>query len=248
MATDGPQYYDAASVFETYSEMRKRRDSPNETIEAPVFDTLVGDPRGLRVLDLGCGTALLGRDLLARGASEYVGLEGSRKMAAAARTTLRDTSGVVVEERIETWPYPSGAFDLVVSRLALHYIADIPLLLANVAHALVDGGRLIFSVEHPAITSCSRGWKEGTVRQDWLVDDYFKTGARVTRWLGGEVQKYHRTVEDYFAAMTGAGFAVEELREGRPRAEMFADAETFERRRRIPLFLILAGRKRVGSA
>lgn len=244
MAADGPDFYDDQSVFKTYAEMRQRRDSPNETMEAPVFDELAGVVRGLRVLDLGCGAASVGRDMLARGASEYLGLEGSKRMAAAARATLRGTSGVVVEQRIETWAYPARAFDLVVSRLALHYVADLRSLLANVARALVEGGRLVFSVEHPVITSCSRGWKEGTVRQDWLVDDYFETGARVTRWLGGEVRKYHRTVEDHFAAMSAAGFVVEELREGRPRVEMFTDVETFERRERIPLFLIIAGRKR----
>ena len=244
MTSDGPDFYDDESVFRTYSEMRQRRDSPNETIEAPVFRELVGDVRALRVLDLGCGTASVGRELLARGARQYVGLEGSRRMATAAREQLRDTAGVIIDGRIETWTYPPRAFDLVVSRLALHYVADLRALLANVARALVDGGRLVFSVEHPVITSCSRGWKEGTVRRDWLVDDYFKTGSRRTRWLGGEVRKYHRTVEDHFAAMSAAGFAVEELREARPRVEMFADVATFERRTRIPLFLIMAGRKR----
>jgi SAM-dependent methyltransferase len=244
MAADGPDFYDDESVFATYASMRERLDSPNDTMEAPVIDELLGDVTGLKVLDLGCGAATLGRDLLARGASTYVGVDGSRRMAAAARATLDGTAGIVVEHRIETWDHPSCAFDLAVSRLALQYVADVTPLFARVAHALVDGGRFVFSVEHPVITSCSRGWKEGTLRQDWLVDDYFRTGARVTSWLGGEVRKYHRTVEDYFAAMRAAGFSVEALREARPRAEMFSDLRTFERRKRIPLFLIVAGRYR----
>ncbi|MCU1279118.1 MAG: Methyltransferase type 11 [bacterium] len=243
MASDGPDFYDDDSVFATYAAMRKRTDSPNETMEAPVFHELVGDVRGLRILDLGCGTASLGRELLARGARTYVGVDGSRKMAAAARATLAGTPGVVVEHRIETFPYGTGAFDLAVSRLALHYVADVRPLFASVAQSLVDDGRFVFSIEHPVITSCSRGWKEGTVRQDWLVDGYFDTGPRVTSWLGGEVQKYHRTVEDYFEAMRAAGFAVEQLREASPRPEMFTTAETYERRKRIPLFLIIGARR-----
>ena len=55
--------------------------------------------------------------------------------------------------------------------------------------------------------------------------------------------KYHRTVEDYFRALQEAGFVVEQLRESRPQREQFADEQTYERRRRIPLFLFLAGRK-----
>ena len=61
--------------------------------------------------------------------------------------------------------------------------------------------------------------------------------------MGGRVVKYHRTVEDYFGALQQAGFAVEQLREARPSPEQFADPATYERRQRIPLFLILAGRK-----
>lgn len=241
MAADGPDFYDDDAVFARYTSMRERRDSPNDTMEAPVVEELLGDVRGRRILDLGCGAASLGRALLDRGAASYVGVEGSRNMAAAARATLDGTCGVVVESRLEAWSHPAGAFDLALSRLALHYVADVRPLFARVAGALADGGRFVFSVEHPVITSCSRGWQEGTTRRDWLVDDYFVTGARVTRWLGGEVRKYHRTVEDYFAAMRRAGFAVEHLAEACPRPEHFSDAETFERRKRIPLFLIVAG-------
>ena len=59
--------------------------------------------------------------------------------------------------------------------------------------------------------------------------------------MGGTVRKYHRTVEDYFRALQEAGFVVEQLRESRPQREQFADAQIYERRRRIPLFLFLAG-------
>jgi hypothetical protein len=76
-----------------------------------------------------------------------------------------------------------------------------------------------------------------------VVDDYFASGARETAWLGGTVRKYHRTIEDYFRALQDAGFVVEQLRESRPRREHFADEQTYQRRKRIPLFLFLAGRK-----
>jgi hypothetical protein len=61
--------------------------------------------------------------------------------------------------------------------------------------------------------------------------------------MGGTVRIYHRTVEDYFRLLQDAGFAVEQLRESRPRREQFADVQTYERRLRIPLFLFLVGRK-----
>jgi SAM-dependent methyltransferase len=243
MGARGPDFYDDDRVFATYTAHRQRAGNPNEALEKPIFLELLGAVTGLRVLDLGCGDAAFGRELLRAGCRGYVGLEASRNMLAAAREQLAGTPAQVVRTTIEDWAYPAGAFDLVISRLALHYVEDVEALFTQVFRTLIDGGRFIFSVEHPVITSCNRGWPAGTPRQDWVVDDYHVVGPRLTRWLGGEVIKYHRTVEDYFGTLQRTGFAVEALREARPERERFAEEEAYVRRRRIPLFLLLAARK-----
>ena len=243
MSASGPAFYDDDAVFATYKAARQRRDSPNNTLEQPVMLELAGALVGRRVLDLGCGDAAFGREVLAHAGSAYLGVEGSRNMAALASETLVGTSGQVLHCAIEDWEAPAAAFDLAVARLSLHYLADLAPVFAQVYHALADGGRFVFSVEHPVITSCDRGWPEGTLRQAWMVDDYFVTGVRENTWMGGTVRKYHRTVEDYFRALQEAGFTVEQLRESRPPREQFAEEQTYARRMRIPLFLFLAGRK-----
>lgn len=243
MCADGPSFYDDDAVFATYMRHRQRADTPNDTLERPIIFELLGNLHGRRMLDLGCGDAALGREALAQGCELYVGLEGSRNMAAVARETLAGTAGEVVHTTIEAWHYPSAHFDLVVSRLTLHYIADLASVFAQIYRTLMPDGRFVFSVEHPVITSSDRGWTSGTPRQDWIVDDYFVTGERVTHWLDGEVRKYHRTVEDYFGGLQQAGFQIESLRESCPQRVQFADEQTYQRRRRIPLFLLLAARK-----
>ena len=243
MYLEGPAFYDDDTVFTEYMTHRRWVDNPNDTLEYPVMVELVGDLAGRRILDLGCGDASWGREALAKGCRSYLGVEGSHNMVEAARKQLEGTSGEVAHARIEAWDYPREAFDLVVSRLALHYLQDVEAIFARVRHSLVPAGRFVFSVEHPVITSCDRGWQSGQ-RQAWLVDDYFETGKRETAWLGGHVVKYHRTVEDYFGGLQRAGFVVESLRESRPERRWFQDEATFERRRRIPLFLFLAAAKR----
>jgi SAM-dependent methyltransferase len=244
MGLGGPEFYDDDAVFATYKKRRGRPDAPNETMEGPEVADLVGDVTGLRVLDLGCGDGAYGKALLARGARSYLGVEGSRNMAEAARSTLLATPGAkVMHATLEGWDYPAGAFDLMVSRLVFHYIADLGALLGKVHRALAPGGRLVFSVEHPVITSCDLAYQGAGPRQDWVVDDYFIAGARQTIWMGGQVIKYHRTVADHFAAMQAAGFTVTALREGAPRAENFPAEADFRRRQRIPLFLLMAGRR-----
>jgi SAM-dependent methyltransferase len=244
MGTSGPDFFDEDAVFETYMMGRQRRrhqDSPNDTLEKPILLELAGELSGKRILDLGCGDAAFGREVLEQGCHAYLGVDGSQKMVATARKALAGSAGQVVHSTVEGWAYPESAFDLVVARLVLHYVADIQPVFGGVYRTLSAGGRFVFSVEHPVITSCDRGRPPGTQRQDWIVDDYFETGLRVTSWLGSSVEKYHRTVEDYFAALQAAGFTLERLRESRPQRALFVDAATYERRKRIPLFLFLAG-------
>jgi hypothetical protein len=76
-----------------------------------------------------------------------------------------------------------------------------------------------------------------------VVDGYFSTGIRVTNWMGGTVQKYHRTIEDYVRLLQSAGFRLDALCEAHPRREHFQDESTYARRMRIPLFLIIAAQK-----
>ena len=110
-------------------------------------------------------------------------------------------------------------------------------------HCSPPNGRFIFSVEHPVVTSCAQSWQATGSDQGWLVDTYFVPGPRRTVWLGGEVIRYHRTIEIYFSALQHAGFIVEQVRESCPRPEQFADALAYEQHRRVPLFLLLAARK-----
>lgn len=243
MPTDGPGFYDQAAVFDTYQTHRGTPESPNQTLERPVIQDLMGDVRGCDCLDLGCGDAGFGLELLAAGARSYLGIDGSWRMVERARSRLAGTAGQVLQADVATWHGPLEQFDRVSARLMLHYLPDLAPVLAGVRAALRAGGRFVLSVEHPVITSCDRAWNGEGLRQSWIVDDYFRAGAREVRWMGSSVTKYHRTVEQYYAALTGHGFVVEALRESEPvRTHFHTDAD-FERRQRIPLFLFLAARK-----
>jgi SAM-dependent methyltransferase len=243
MNTHGPAFYDDDAVFAMYTAHRQQPDNPPDTLEKPIFLDLVGAVAGLRILDLGCGTARFGRDVLARDCQRYVGVEGSQNMVTMAEQILAGSPGQIVHSIIETWDYPEAAFDLVVSRLVLHYIEDFAALCANVYHTLGTNGRFIFSVEHPVVTADARNWETNDDRHNWIVDNYFVPGPRSTPWLGGRVVRYHRTIDEYFGTIQNAGFVIESLRESRPRREQFADGLIYEQHKRIPLFLLLAARK-----
>ena len=239
----GPRFYDDATVYAAYAQLRERPDSPNDTLDRPTMLALLGDVTDKRILDLGCGDAAFGCDLLAAGAGAYHGVDGSANMIAAARHNLAGTAGTVDHCGLEQWPYPESRFDRVVSRLALHYLPDLEALFRKVWRALVPGGQLVYSVEHPVLTAFDNACDDGAQLSQWVVDNYFVTGERVTAWLGGRVVKYHRSIEDHVGALQEAGFASRGLRESRPERRHFADAAVVERRQRFPLFLFMAAEK-----
>jgi SAM-dependent methyltransferase len=153
---------------------------------------------------------------------------------------LTDTTGEAVLCDIEDLAEPAESFDLVLSRMALHYVADLGRVFRACHACLAPGGRVMFTVVHPVITSHDARESSTEPRQNWVVDDYFDTGPRDQQWLGTRTVWHHRTVEDYVTELRNAGFALINLRECAPHRERFDDHAEFERRRRIPLVLLLA--------
>jgi SAM-dependent methyltransferase len=241
--TQGGAFYDDAEARDAYLAHRNDPLSPNLTMEEPAFLSELGRLRGERLLDLGCGDGAFASVALDAGAGEYLGVDGSGGMVAAALERPLPDRATVIKNQIERAAFPKGSFDLVTSRMALHYIADLEAVAASVHSWLRTNGRLIFSVVHPVITSFDASG-EGP-RQRWIVDDYFVPGPRRRTWFGQDVVWHHRTVEQYVAVLTGAGFDLTALRECAPAPELFDGHEAeLARRRRVPVVLLLAARRR----
>ncbi|MCF7757779.1 class I SAM-dependent methyltransferase [Paenibacillus xylanexedens] len=238
----GSDFYDNEANFEKYMERRKWQENANDTLEKPVMLELIGDVAGKNILDLGCGDARFAAELLSMESegTTYTGIEGSVNMIQAANESVKGLNARIEQAFMEDWTYPDGVYDLVISRLAVHYIEDVESLFHNIYNTLKENGTFVFSVEHPVITSTLQ--PSGT-RTDWVVDQYFVEGYREQQWLGGSVKKMHRSIESYFMALQRAGFHVEHLRESAPQRAYFVNEETYLRRQRIPLFLFLGARK-----
>ena len=92
---------------------------------------------GMRVLDVGCGTGALARQLVARGC-DVLGVEPDERMAAVATERI---AGLAVElGTFESWDPQGRSFDAVVSGMAWHWV-DAVAGAAKAGAVLVDGGR-----------------------------------------------------------------------------------------------------------
>ncbi|PEJ07956.1 class I SAM-dependent DNA methyltransferase [Bacillus wiedmannii] len=242
MAFTESDVYNNEAFLEQYMKRRYRENSPNESLEKPTFFQLIGDVKGKQILDLGCGDAKFGEELLLldNGCHSYTGIEGSELMYEKATKQLENKNGTVHCLNLKDYTYPPSTFDLVTSRLALHYIEHLPIIFQNVYEALKTNGTFTFSVQHPVITSSFESLQTSGKRTSWLVDDYFKMGKRVEPWIDQEVIKYHRTTEEYFTLLQQAGFTITNIKEATPNPTYFQSDEEYERRLRIPLFLLFS--------
>lgn len=171
--------------------------------EQPFFDLLgMIAPRGTpRIVDLGCGTGRMTRVLHERTqARETVGIDNSPRMLeqglAAAGNGLRFELGT-----IESFPGERGAFDIIFSNAALHWIPDHPALLERLSRALTPGGQLAFQVPAQHDTASH------------LVADELEDVEPFRSALGG----WHRTVsvlrpEEYARLLYRYGFGNPEVR------------------------------------
>lgn len=232
--------FDDPRFVSRYLAHRTREGNANDLLELPAFLELLGDVRGLRVADLGGGDGGFGAMLLARGARWLVSVDSSATMIDEARRTIDPARGGVVHAAIEAWRPAIESFDIIVSRMTLHYVIELEVVLSRIRQALAPRGRFVFSVEHPVITASARSARVDRTMGEWIVDDYFVEGARSVPWLGAEVKKQHRTLGTYTTMLKKAGFSLDAISEAAPRVGAFDDPDELARRRRAPRFLIIA--------
>lgn len=114
----------------------------------PAFLCLI-DPRGLRVLDLGCGGGHNGELLKRAGAREVVGVE---RDAVAADEARRRLDAVVTADLAHFDPAILGPepFDAILASDVLEHLAEPELLLSRALTVLRPGGVVVASIPNVA--------------------------------------------------------------------------------------------------
>jgi SAM-dependent methyltransferase len=236
--------YDDPDFFAGYSKLPRSEHGLRVVYEWEAFQRLLpASFAGKRVLDLGCGLGYFAREARARGAHQVIAVDLSERMLEEARRRTSDAGIAFVRGSLETFTADPESFDLVVSTLALHYVADYPALVRRIATWLVPGGRFAFSVEHPIFTAHgSSDWYRdaGGTALHWPVDRYRDEGERRTRWFVDGVVKYHRTVETYVNALVDVGLRLVRLEEPEAEPGLLAEKPGWREERRRPPFLLLA--------
>jgi ubiquinone/menaquinone biosynthesis C-methylase UbiE len=192
--------------YDRWAAVYDRDGNPLQALEVPAVRAAVGNPHGLSVLDLGCGTGRHALWLAEAGAAVTAVDFSEGMLAEARRKPGADAVRFVAHDLSRPLPFPDGAFDLVVSGLVLEHLADLDLFFREARRVLKSGGRAVVSAMHPAM---------------------FLKGAqaRFTDPESGEVVQpgsYPHQVGEFVMAAVRAGFRLEGVEERAPDAALAA--------------------------
>jgi SAM-dependent methyltransferase len=173
---------------------------------------LLGDVRGKRILELGCGAAAAGRWLVTQGA-DVIGLDLSEGMLrhASEQNQVSLVPVKLVQADAASLPFGAESFDTVFTAFgAVPFTEDSAGVMREVFRVLRPGGRWVFSVTHPM------RWiflddpsEQGLV----AVHSYFDRRPYVEYDDDGVATyvEHHRTLGDRIRELVGAGFVLDDL-------------------------------------
>ncbi len=180
----------------------------NAYYDRPTVLSLLGDVRGLDILDAGCGPGLYARELVTRGA-RVMGLDHSGDMVRVARSHLGEEAQVRQMDLAVPLDLPDSSFDAALIALVVHYLPDRVATLRELRRVLRPGGFLVLSTSHPTA--------------DWIRDggSYFEERHVDDQWDCGLLSRFWRQpLERWFDEFRAAGFLVDRLVETRPQESM----------------------------
>ncbi len=230
-----PNHY-VRREFDRYAnEYHEKRLDPKKSpfnyyIENPVMERILKPiVKGRKSLELGCGTGIFLKKVQSWG-GEVDGVDISEKQIEIARRENPDAKFYVCD--VDYLKTSFGKYDIVYSSLMLHYLDDLDKLFFNVARALKDFGRFVFSFHHPFSEIMDEVKVKNKVYN--VPKNYFTT--RRYRWgmIGMQLHSYHHTFEQITQSMKKHGFLIEEILEPQ------APEDKISREITIPPFCVIS--------
>lgn len=238
-------------VASWYDDLLGGEDTFQAQVIRPNLTRVLALTPGTKILDLACGQGFFAREFAKLGA-RVTAADISPELIKEAKAQGGDIEYVVAPADHLGFAQ-TEEFDVVVCVLALQNIENLAGVCKEARRVLKKGGRFVLVLNHPAFRVLKRsswGFDEEAGVQYRRIDGYLSSAKIFVDMHPGKNAKtqtisYHRSLQDFFKALTNAQFAVTRLEE-------WTSHRTSERgprqkaedtaRREIPLFMLLEAR------
>ena len=215
----------------------------------PALWSLIGEVKGLSVLDAGCGNGYLSRKLAQKGAN-VIGVDHSKTFIDYCIKREKGNNlncQFLVASLDDLFMIRSNSIDLIISNIVFVDVLPYKQAFKELSRVLKLNGRLIWSNLHPVFGKVPNIFyrlpydtRRNEERLYVLIDRYFDSGGTLLSW--GKLKpiwQFDRTLSEYSRALKNTGFVIREIIEPRP------DNETIRKYPelaydvdRIPFFII----------
>lgn len=238
--------YDDETFFEKYKNLPRSVYGLDAAEEWQILKNMLPSFFGKKVLDLGCGFGWHCCYAAEHGAEAVIGVDISKKMLEIAREKNIYENITFINNSIENISFESNYFDVILSSLALHYVAQFDEIVKKIYTWIKKNGIFVFSVEHPIFTSEGKqDWhydEQGKILH-WPVDNYFFEGPREATFLGEKMTKYHRTLTNYLKTLLKYGFNIVDINEPKVTPELLKKHPDWKNELRRPMMLLISVKK-----
>jgi len=187
---------------------------------------LLGDVKGKRILELGCGGANCGIALSKQGAAVICTDISEKQIEIAKNNAQRENVGIkFIVSAMEDVNFTDEKFDIVISICAMMYVKDVSKVFSNVSGMLNKNGIFVFSLNDPTFYSVASKylWNEKDGQQS-----YFYTGEERWKWEDDddfEFITYRRTIGDYINKLSDCKMLVSKLHQLKIEHDVINDDE-----------------------
>lgn len=186
----GQKYYD------------NRKKATNDVTELPAVLELIGEIKGKKVLDMGCGLGKHAKEFIKRGA-DVVGYDASEKMVKLTKTYCSG-KGKFFRSTHEAVSFDKDSFDICVSSFSINYSKNLETIFNKVQLWLKKEGLFVFSIPHAAwLLTHSKDMDYSKAHKIWIHINTYDL----------DIFNYYHTLDEYIQLINKYNFKLINLLE-----------------------------------